>query len=165
MKSSSELRTFPLAPMSPLIRWLTIGLWLLPLGFVLGGLLSGQVLSWAIAVFLLILYGAVWLGCRPSQFVLSETSLEIQFPLWRRRIPLRTVTNIRRIDKDEFYQQFGLALRVGVGGLWGGFGWLWTARGGWLEFYISRSDRFVLVERSKGNSLLITPHDPEGLLT
>lgn len=51
-------------------------------------------------------------------------------------------------------------MRVGVGGLWGGFGWLWTQRQGALEFYISRSTGLVLLERPAGRSLLITPDRP-----
>jgi hypothetical protein len=54
--------------------------------------------------------------------------------------------------------------RIGVGGLWGGFGWLWTTRRGLVEFYVSRADGMVLIERRGARPLLITPADPEKLL-
>jgi hypothetical protein len=44
---------------------------------------------------------------------------------------------------------------------WGGFGLLWTSRGGLVDFYISRTDRIVIVERKSGRPLLITPERPE----
>jgi hypothetical protein len=52
-------------------------------------------------------------------------------------------------------------MRIGVGGLWGGFGWLWTAKKGFLEFYISRAEGLILIELRQGNPLLITPENPE----
>ena len=51
--------------------------------------------------------------------------------------------------------------RIGVGGLWGGFGWLWTRGRGMVEFYVSRTDGLVIVERRGGRALLFTPQDPE----
>jgi hypothetical protein len=38
---------------------------------------------------------------------------------------------------------------------------LWTSRGGLVDFYISRTDRIVIVERKSGRPLLITPERPE----
>jgi hypothetical protein len=47
-------------------------------------------------------------------------------------------------------------MRIGAGGLWGGFGWLYTRRG-LVDLYVSRTDRFVLVRRRAGRPLLLTP--------
>lgn len=47
-------------------------------------------------------------------------------------------------------------MRIGIGGLWGGFGWLWPGRG-LVNFYVSRSDGLVLIERMSARPLLITP--------
>jgi hypothetical protein len=51
-------------------------------------------------------------------------------------------------------------MRIGAGGLWGGFGWLYT-RKGLLDLYVSRTDRFVLVRLRTGRPLLITPDADE----
>ena len=157
-------RSFTLAPMSPLIRGLTVALWLLPLIFAIIALFERSGIAFIIFLGLITLYGAVWLWCRPSHFVVARNYLEIVFPGWRRKIALQDISSIRRISKDAFQQEFGWAMRIGVGGLWGGFGWLWTSRRGFLEFYISQLDHFVLIERLTGNSLLITPLNPERLL-
>ncbi|RUR84491.1 hypothetical protein PCC6912_13860 [Chlorogloeopsis fritschii PCC 6912] len=77
---------------------------------------------------------------------------------------MQDVSSIRIISNDAFQQEFGWAMRIGVGGLWGGFGWLWTYRRGFLEFYISQLDNFVLIERVTEKSVLITPENPEQLV-
>lgn len=157
-------RSFALAPMSPLIRGLTISLWLLP---PLLGIVALMTHSWPLGIFfllLLALYGAIWVWCRPSRFLVSHNYLEIVFPGWRRRIRLLDISNARFISKEAFQQEFGWAVRIGVGGLWGGFGWLWTSRRGLLEFYISQLDEFVLIERQTGQSLLITPKHSDSFL-
>jgi hypothetical protein len=146
--------------MSPLIKGLTFVVWLIPLVFGILTLVLHEWLMGVVFLFLIALYGAVWLGCRPSHFVVSHNRLEIVFPVWQRKIPIQTINGIRILNPDGFRQEFGWAMRIGVGGLWGGFGWLWTSRQGMLEFYISRTDSFILIERSRGNSLLITPEQP-----
>jgi hypothetical protein len=54
-------------------------------------------------------------------------------------------------------------MRIGAGGLWGGFGWLYT-RKGLLDLYVSRTDRFVLVRRRIGRPLLLTPERDEAFV-
>jgi hypothetical protein len=61
-------------------------------------------------------------------------------------------------------KELGWAIRVGVGGLWGAFGSLWTSRRGSVEVYVSRTDGLVWIERRVGRPLLITPTNPEGFL-
>ena len=157
-------RSFELASMSPLIRGFTIALWVLPVFLGISALVSREGFLGVIAFLLLVLYGSVWLGCRPSRFVVTSNYLKIVFPIWQRKIPLQDVSSIRLIDRNTFQREFGWAVRIGVGGLWGGFGWLWTSRCGFLEFYISQINEFVLIERLTGKSLLITPSHPQQLV-
>ena len=79
-------------------------------------------------------------------------------------IPAHRIAAARTVTTAEFKAEVGLALRIGVGGLWGGFGWLWTQRRGLVEFYVSRLDGLVWIERRDGRPLLVTPSDPEGLV-
>lgn len=142
-------QSFLLAPMSPLIRVFTV--------------ISQDILFRILAVFLIGLYGCIWL-CRPYCFIVSSDTVKILFPIWQRRILIREVSSICIINKESFDQEFGWAIRIGAGGLWGGFGWLWTAKKGILEFYISRLDRldrFVLLERLTGQRILFTPDRSE----
>ncbi len=163
-------RSFRLAPMSPLIKGMTIAAWFIPIVLGVIAVAIARSIPWVAlmlsftVLFFLLSYAAVWFGCRPTRFVVKDVDLEIVFPLWRRKVPLQDVVGVRIIDQDTFRQEFGLAIRVGVGGLWGGFGWLLTQRRGRLEFYISRIDEFILLERRSQNNLLITPEHPEAFV-
>lgn len=154
-------RTFALAPMSPPFWWLTLGLCLLPAALGLAALTGARMLA-VPALLLLLLYGAVWAFARPRLFAAAPGLLDIVFPAWRRSTA--DVTSASLITTREFQETFGWAMRIGVGGLWGGFGWLWTSRRGLIEFYISRTDAFVVVERRAGRTLLLTPDDPDGMV-
>lgn len=149
--------TFPLAPMSPVIKGLTIALLLLPIFLAILGIISQQQQLIWICLLLIILYGIIWLWCRPCCFIVSGSYLKIKFPAWCRSIPISDISQIRVINQQTFNQEMGWAIRIGVGGLWGGFGWLWTSRKGLLEFYVSRTDNLVLIERLTGSNLLLTP--------
>lgn len=156
-------RRFRLAPMSRSMAILTAVGWGIPALFVAiaaAGVAPLFMLGVGFAV--AALYGAIWLWWRPASFALSGAGLELQFPGRRAVVEAHEMTGARRLEAPDFKREFGFALRVGVGGLWGGFGWLWTRLGGWVEFYISRTDGFVLVERRGGTPLLLTPEDPEG---
>ena len=155
------IHSFKLAPMSPLILGLTVALWLLVA--IAGGvaLITRQPGAIAVVVLLLAIYGVVWFGCRPARFVITDSHLDIVFPAWRRSIPRADVVGVRMLAAEQFQAEFGWAIRIGAGGLWGGFGWLQTARQGLLEFYVSTTGQFLLIERAAGRSLLITPDRPE----
>lgn len=157
------MTSFPLAPMSALIRGLTWMLLLLPGVFAwLSSRAPGPVsaLLAGVAVLLVGLYAAVWLVFRPSRFEVTRSALRIVWPVRSRDIPRASIRRVRLMDSRSFRQEVGMAFRVGVGGLWGGFGWLWTPRG-LYELWVSRQDGLVLVEREGGRPLLLTPADPE----
>jgi hypothetical protein len=149
-----------LAPMSPAIKAITIGILALPL--VLGGLgLATQLwVMVVVSLFLMLLFIAIWLWCRPLRFDIYSEYLNIVFPMWKRRIDISHISQIFGLGAGAFNQQFGVSLRMGVGGLWGGFGWLWTSKQGILEFYVSRLDYFVIIKRGSGYPLMITPENP-----
>lgn len=152
--------TFPLAPMSALIRWLTCALLVLPAALLLSALAFDARVLVVPGVLVAVLYVGVWLYFRPSCFVVAPRELRIVWPTRTRIISSGRLESAREISAGEFCQAFGLAVRIGVGGLWGGFGWLWTRRRGLVDFYISRTDGLVLVELRSARPLLITPERP-----
>jgi hypothetical protein len=153
---------FPLAPMSQPIRIVTGVLLTIPPAFAALALALGAPLALPAAL-LAALYAAVWLGARPSAFELDARGLRIRFPLWTRSLPARSLASARVVEGAALRGELGVALRVGVGGLWGGFGWLWSSKRGWLELYVSRTDGLVWIERSAGLPLLISPERPSEL--
>jgi hypothetical protein len=160
---SIAMKNFRLAPMSRLIRILTLGLLALPLVFLVSAV-SGRSLSVVPALFIVAIYAWVWLRFRPTLFVVRPDMLEVVWPLKRRQIPREDISDVRLIDRRELKSQAGWCMRVGAGGLWGGFGWLWTGRRGIVQLYISRTDGFVWIERVSGRPWLITPEQPEAFV-
>jgi hypothetical protein len=106
------------------------------------------------------IYAWVWLWFRPTLFVVHPGVLEVIWPLRRRQLRRGDISEVRLIDKEELRRKTGWAMRVGAGGLWGGFGWLWTERRGMLRMYVSRTDGFVWIERGDEQPWLITPEHP-----
>ena len=161
--SSTPVTRFPLAPMSADVRVLTCIVLALPLVLALGGSLGrgpAPPILLAVAVLVLVLYASVWLLWRPTAFEIDDNGLRIRWPLRSRAIPAREITGASLLSRDAFRREFGWSLRIGAGGLWGGFGWLYTSKG-MLGLYVSRTDRVVLVRLRTGRPLLVTPEGDE----
>lgn len=148
---------FALAPMDGLMRGMTFALLALPALFIAPSLLfSGPVATGSIAtaLFIGIVYGLVYLTMRPRGFSVEPGVVTVVFPLWSRRVD--GITHAEPMDRDELKRRYGWQARVGVGGLWGGFGCLYSTKG-WMEFYVSRMDGYVLLTRAEGLPLLLSP--------
>jgi hypothetical protein len=156
-------KTFRLAAMSGFVRALTAALFLLPVVFITSGATQGAPLL-APGILLVFLYVWVWLRFRPSRFVVHPQEIEVVWPLKRRRIARGSITGVRLIDRETLRALIGRAARVGAGGLWGGFGWLWTQHRGIVQMYVSRSDGLVWIERGAERPWLITPEAPEAFV-
>lgn len=159
------MTSYRLAPMSPLIRWMTVALFGIPLAFLVlpAATRAPEALS-GVGLAVLALFASIWIWWRPSRFEISSEGLRIVFPGRSRLVPLGDVSDCRALSSDAFKRDFGFAMRIGAGGLWGGFGWLWTSKKGLIDFYISRTDGFVLVERRTARALLVTPERPESFV-
>jgi hypothetical protein len=156
--------SFELARMCPLVLRLTVALAALPVAFLIAAAFGAWLLG-AAALFLVLIYGWVWTRFRPTAFVVHPQALEVIWPLKRRRIRREQISAVRLIDRHELRRQVGWGMRVGAGGLWGGFGWLWTSRRGIVQMYVSRLDRFVWIERGSERPWLITPDQPEAFVS
>ncbi len=149
-----------MARMSPLMLTLTVFFLVLPPILLVGGLFGRHQL-WVAAVFVLAIDIWVWLRFRPSRFTVQGSGLEVIWPLKRRHIPRESIVSARVIDRQELKREIGWGMRVGAGGIWGGFGWLWTKRRGVVQMYISRMNGFVWIERAGDTPWLLTPEEPE----
>jgi len=145
--------------MSPLIWMLTLALLAIPAVFFSTAMVGRHLLT-VPALCVVVMYVWVWLRFRPTRFVVYPDRLEVRWPLKRRSIPHKDIAEVRRIDKRALHSEIGWGMRVGAGGLWGGFGWLWTQRRGIVQMYISRTDGFVWIELVGDRPWLITPAQP-----
>ena len=159
----ATVKDFRLAPMSRLILTFTLGLWIVPVVFVATAAFGKSPLV-VPGLLIVLLYSWVWLRFRPSRFVVQPSDIEVIWPLKNRRIPRTTIGEVRLIGKEELRRETGWGMRVGAGGLWGGFGWLWTERRGIVQMYVSRTDGLVWIERVSDRPWLITPQDPEAFV-
>ena len=157
------LKSFLLAQMSRFILILTLGLLSLPAVFLAASVFGGAALRIP-GLLLVALYAWVWLRFRPTRFVIHPGDIEVIWPLKRRRIPRASIADVRVMSKEALRREIGWGMRVGAGGLWGGFGWLWTKRRGIVQMYVSRTDGFVWIERGNDRPWLITPETPEAFV-
>ena len=155
--------SFRLAPMCRLMWVLTVVVLALLLMFLVGAALWTRML-FVPAFLILVICVWVWTRFRPTAFVVHPRALEVVWPLKRRELERGTITGVRLMTAKELRQEIGWGVRVGAGGLWGGFGWLWTTRRGIVQMYISRIDRFVWIERMSERPWLITPDRPEAFV-
>ena len=157
------MTSFRLAPMSPMIRGLTLILLAIPLAFFAATLVGTSILVGP-AVLVVAIYSWVWLRFRPTMFVVRHDLLEVTWPLKRHQVERVNIVEVRTIDIKELRREVGWGVRVGAGGLWGGFGWLWTQRRGIVQMYISRTNDLVWIEFANGRPWLITPEHPEAFV-
>ena len=155
--------SYRMAPMSPSILFLTLFLLTLPVAFVVLALYSTRLMLIP-AAFLLALYAWIWLWFRPSGFAIRPDALEIAWPLRRREIPRGSILDVRVVDRATLRNEVGWGMRLGAGGVGGGFGWLWTTRRGLVRMYVSRLDGFVWIERGAEQPWLITPDRPDAFV-
>jgi len=157
------MKSFRLAPMSPMTRALTLVLLALPPALVVIAISDIRLLA-VPALLLVLTYAWIWLRFRPSRFVVHQQMLEVIWPLKRRELLCDEISNVRLVDGQTLRIETGWGMRIGAGGLWGGFGWLWTNRKGLVQMYVSRTDGFVWINRKSGRPWLITPENPEAFV-
>jgi hypothetical protein len=154
---------FRLAPMSGGILALTLVVLVVPVVlFVFAAMVSRLLLG--PALFVSAIYGSVWFWFRPGRFVVHPGTLEVVWPLRCEHIPRADIVGVRLTDARGLRREAGWGVRVGAGGLGGGFGWLWTQRRGIVRMYISRTDELVWIECAGGRPWLISPERPEAFV-
>lgn len=160
MPDNTRSSSFRLAPMSTSIWAMTVVLLAVPFVLLMAAGPGPNVLA-VPAVLAMAVYGWIWLRFRPSEFVVDRDGIEVRWPLKRGALPRAAISSVRLIDREQLKNEIGWAIRVGAGGLWGGFGWLWTERRGVVQMYVSRADGFVWIECADERPWLITPERPE----
>lgn len=151
---------FKLAPMDGLMKAITVTIAAIACIFLVASFFGSRILIIPGFIFLALIAG-VWFVFRPKAFVIRSDSIEICFPVRSIYLSRSTITNVRAMDRKSFLAEAGWGIRIGVGGLWGAFGWLWTLKRGMVRMYISRIDRFVWIEFSDRQPLIVSPDRTE----
>lgn len=106
----------------------------------------------------------VWVFYKPTRVVVDDDELEIQFPMRTIAVSRAEISGARVLARSQFRETLGFALRVGVGGLFGVFGFLWSNKLGWVTIYVTSTDNWVLIQRRGAGPLILTPKDADGLV-
>jgi hypothetical protein len=158
------MRKFALAPMSFALGVLTWMCFAVPLSLIyLAAVTSEEPARTAVLgtfAFVVVVYASVYFVFRPTRFEVDEANgLRIVWPVRARRIAKANVVEARRVSSAAFRTEYGYGMRIGAGGLWGGFGLLKT-KSATFSMWISRTDDFVIVRLKDGRPLLLTPEEP-----
>ncbi len=159
-------RSFPVARTAVVFAVMTGFVLVIPvvlatIGWATPGLRTPMVVAAGIVVLLTV---GTWLAGRPTRFEVADDGLHIVWPLRRGFVARGSITRARVVEKSEVDALMGGAMRVGVGGLFGVFGLLRTAKLGWVSCYVTTVETLVLIERREGRCLLISPSDPGALV-
>ncbi len=157
---------FAIAPTAGTFKGLTTVLLALPVVllavgfyFVFAGNAQTGVGMGGTAGFLLFIYTLVWVYYRPSYFELTSEGLLIKWPIRQRLIPYSKISDPEVMSYDGFKQRYGDGMRVGAGGLWGGFG-LFVCKKVTFNFYITTLEGIVVAQVDP-RPLMITPERAE----
>lgn len=159
------MQVFKIARMSPLILGLTIVLLFLPvlfLGIGIFGAGPARAILLVTGVLIVLLYLGIWVYGRPSSYRVTPAELMIIWPIRSRPVPRHDVASARVMTLKDFRTEYGNTVRIGAGGLFGTFGWLWSWRSGRLDVYVTNLGPWVVVERRSGRPLVLSPEDPDG---
>mmetsp|Transcript_13584 Transcript_13584/g.29898 ORF Transcript_13584/g.29898 Transcript_13584/m.29898 type:complete len:177 (-) Transcript_13584:201-731(-) len=164
MNMNVDVQNFDLAPMSPAIRALTALVTAIPVfTFILALTRKEPLPLIGLSSSIVAVYVLSWVYIRPSGLMLTTETLALKFPGRKLQIPITDIREVRLLSAQQAKDELGIAVRIGLGGLWGVFGWLWTSRRGTLDVYITRLDDYMLIERRVGRPMLLTVSDREAL--
>ena len=110
----------------------------------------------------LILIVVITYGFSPKAYAVDDRQLIIYRPFHRKFYSTTDMKSLSVVDKKDLSR----SIRVfGVGGLFGYFGLFRNSRYGTMIWYATRRDQFVVIERSNGRTIVLTPDDPNSLVS
>ena len=110
----------------------------------------------------LIILLVITFGFSPKAYAVDDRQLIIYRPFHRKFYSTTDMKSVSVVDKKDLSR----SIRVfGVGGLFGYFGLFRNSLYGTMIWYATRRDQFVVIERSNGRTIVLTPDDPNSLVS
>lgn len=156
-----ELKNAPMAPLYVLSTGITLAI---PVIWAIMMVTVGQGIwriSLPVIASFVVLCAVIWLYLRPSSYEVDEGGVTIRWHLRRLVVPRSQISSVSTIDREVLRRDFGWSARVGVGGVFGTFGLLWTSKRGWMSAYATTTASWVLIERRNERPILISPELPD----
>jgi hypothetical protein len=115
------------------------------------------VMPFAFIIIIVITY-----GFSPKGYAFEDRKLVIYRPFQNKFYATEDILNVSFVDRKELKN----SLRVfGVGGLFGYFGLFRNSHYGTMIWYATRRDQFVVIERSNGKTIVLSPNDPNSFVS
>ena len=115
------------------------------------------VMPFSLIIILILTY-----GFSPKGYAIEDRQLVIYRPFQNKYYSTENILKVSMIDRKELKN----SLRIfGVGGLFGYFGLFRNSRYGTMIWYATRRDQFVVIERSNGKVIVLTPDDPNSFVS
>lgn len=152
------------ASMDLLTKWLTFGVGTLLIftGFLPYFTSNDFPIFQYFIPFAFILLLAITYGYSPKGYSIQDGQLVILRPFKAKNYSLEDIQSVTSVDRDNLKG----SLRIfGVGGLFGYYGLFRNSTYGNMIWYATRRDQFVVIERSNGKTIVITPDDPESFVS
>jgi hypothetical protein len=113
-------------------------------------LIHGGILLLTIAIILICyLY-------RTTRYTITENKLVINRPVGNREINFSDISEIRIVDKADF---FGTIRTFGNGGLFGYYGKFYNSKLGSTTWYVTQRRNRIFVHTKQGDKIIISPDD------
>ena len=100
-------------------------------------------------------------SARPVYYRVTNESIQIHRLIGTKEIKRIDINSTTLISKDAIAHSYRT---FGVGGLFGHFGKFYNAKLGEMQWYLTRRDKPLLIETTKGIKFLLSPDNPEAFL-
>ena len=119
----------------------------------------------ALGCVLVMAYTMVALFLRPTHLHVTPSHLVVEFPLRMVEIPRDNIRSVSIESATTFSHDARCGCLMGVSPLWGGMGWMPTSHGTFEAYITSRTQAVVVVNRHGDVPLLLTPANPQALVS
>lgn len=117
-------------------------------------------LPWLMPALLLIVLAGAFLY-RPLGYVVGPSGIGVRRMMGTVRWAAAEMVEVRQISNDEI----GYPIRIfGNGGVFGFTGWFRSGKMGWMRWYCTRRENFVVIVLNEKYQRIITPDEPAELV-
>lgn len=121
--------------------------------------------NWQTGVALTLVFAVLYVTCyylAPALYQITESKLLIKGGWILKKIELNDISQATLVQSNEA----PIFRLMGMGGLFGYIGWFYNRQWGrFLLFGRRRTGTFVALKLKSGQVIMLTPDDPDGLLT
>jgi hypothetical protein len=113
-----------------------------------------------LSVVLFMLIGLLYL-LHTTALSVDSTSITIERKLMPVRISYSDIVSIKLLQKEDM----GIAIRtMGNGGIFGYTGMFYSKNQGFMRWYCTNRNSYIIIEKTNGKKIVISPDEPENII-